>query len=169
MRIAITDVCTFIDLQELDLTIPFFLLDLEVHSTLDVLRALCPNQQQVLKAFTSVGKLQIHNLQEEDRLKIMTTPYPSSISEMDKTVLYIAKKHNALVLTSETTVRNFAKPNVIDNHGILWILDQLLDRKILTEQEANTKLKELFARNLIYQNNNKLMGEFKKRLGIWIN
>lgn len=36
MLIAVTDACIFIDLIELKITAPFFKLDIEVHTTIDV-------------------------------------------------------------------------------------------------------------------------------------
>ncbi|MCB9194852.1 MAG: hypothetical protein H6600_09785 [Flavobacteriales bacterium] len=167
MKIAITDACIFIDLHDLELTISFFSLDYEIHTSLDVFNELYPEQQQLLKAFTSVGKLKIHNILEEDRLTIMQTKYPLSLSEMDKTVLYLAKKHSAIVLSSDKAVRNYAKAQAIDYHGMLWIFDGLIEQNILTPKQASDKLTELISLNIIYQNNAKLMNEFKKRLDLW--
>lgn len=167
MKIAITDACIFIDLHDLNLTISFFSLDLEVHTSLDVFNELYPEQQNLLKAFISVNKLTIHNLLETDRIEIFETLYPKSLSEMDKTVLYLAQKHNAKVLSSDKSVRNYAKNQAIDYHGMLWIFDQFILENILTSQKAIEKLNDLIKFNIIYQNNAKLMSEFKKRLDKW--
>lgn len=167
MKIAITDACIFIDLHDLDLTISFFSLDFEIHTSLDVFNELYTEQQHILNAFISVEKLKIHNIQEVDRIDIMTTDYPRSLSEVDKTVLFLAKKHEATVLSSDKAVRNYAKSQIIDYHGMLWIFDQLIEQGILSNVEASDKLKELIGCNIIYQNNAKLMKEFKKRLDIW--
>jgi len=169
MKIAITDACIFIDLHDLNLTISFFSLDLEVHTSLDVFNELYPEQQNLLKAFISVNKLTIHNLLEIDRLEILEAGYPRFLSEMDKTVLHLAKKYNVTVLSSDKLVRNYAKSQAIDYHGMLWIFDQFILEKILTTQEAIGKLNDLIRLNIIYQNNAKLMSEFKKRLDKWQN
>lgn len=169
MKIAITDACIFIDLHDLNLTIPFFSLNLEIHTSLDVFYELYPEQQQLLKAFVSVGKLKIHNLIEQDRKEILEAQYPKSLSEMDKTVLHLALKQNALVLSSDKAVRNCAKLKAIDYHGMLWIFDRLIEEKILSKTDSSTKLIELIRLNIIYQNNSKLMSEFKKRLDLWKN
>jgi hypothetical protein len=167
MRIAITDACIFIDLHDLDLTISFFSLELEVHTSLDVFNELYPEQQQLLNAFTSVDKLKVHNLGDDDRNEIMGTKYPRALSEVDKTVLHLAVKHDAIVLSSDRSVRNYVKSQAIDYHGIIWIFDQFIEQKILTTEEARNKLLELIKLNLIYQNNTKLIKEFKKRLDKW--
>lgn len=93
--------------------------------------------------------------------------YTLSLSEVDKTVLFLAEKLNATVLSSDKAVRNYAKSQTVDYHGMLWIFDCLIEQKILTKKEAGDKLKELISLNVIYQNNSKLMGEFRKRLDKW--
>lgn len=163
MKIAITDACIFIDLHDLDLTNHFFKLDLEIHTSLDVFNELYPEHRQLINAFRSFGKFKIHNLLEADRIEIMKTNYPRSLSEMDKTVLYLAVKYDAMVLSGDKVVRNYAKLHAIDYHGILWLFEQ----EILSKTEAAFKLRKLIAENIFYQNNGKLMQEFKKRLELW--
>src|SRR5690554_6337176 len=117
MKIAITDACIFIDLHDLNLTISFFSIDLELYTSLDVLNELYPEQRNLLSAFVSVGKLVIHTIQSTDRIEIMNTNYPRSLSEVDKTVLFLAKKHEAIVLSSDKVIRNYAKSKAIEHHG----------------------------------------------------
>ena len=167
MKLAITDVCIFIDLYDLQLTAQFFNLALEVHTSVDVLNELYDNQQQLLLAFQSVGKLTAHNIKEEDKKEILLTSYPRSLSESDKTVLYLASKLNATVLSSDKTVRTVAKNNAIEYHGMLWIFDQLVNSNLISKSEASIKLKQLIRSNLMFQNNKQLVEEMKKRLTIW--
>ena len=167
MKIAITDACIFIDLYDLDLTVSFFSLNFEIHTSLDVFNEIYPEQQKILEAFISVDKLTIHNIQSSERISIMNTVFPLSLSEVDKTVLFLAQKLDATVLSSDKAVRKYAKSQIIDYHGMLWIFDCLIEQKILTKKEASDKLNELISLNVIYQNNSKLMGEFRKRLEKW--
>lgn len=97
----ITDACIFIDLCDLGLVASFFDLDIEVHTTSSVLFELYSDQQQILKAYQSVGKLTVHNLQEQDFVEIYSATYPKALSETDKSVLHIANKLNACVLSSD--------------------------------------------------------------------
>lgn len=167
MKLAITDACIFIDLHDLDLTVTFFSLDLEIHTSLDVYNELYPEQKTVLNAFLSVDKLHIHNIDAKSRLEIMATAYPLGLSEVDKTVLYLAQKYDALVLSSDKAVRNFAKKRSIDYHGMLWIFDQMIAQEKMTKATAILKLTELISKNKIYKNNVKLRAEFQKRIEIW--
>jgi len=167
MKLAITDACIFIDLHDLDLTVAFFSLDLEIHTSLDVYNELYPEQKTVLNAFLSVDKLHIHNINAKSRLEIMATAYPLGLSEVDKTVLYLAQKYDALVISSDKAVRNFAKKLTIDYHGMLWIFDQMIAQEKMTKATAILKLTELISKNKIYQNNVKLRAEFQKRMEGW--
>lgn len=167
IKIAVTDACIFIDLYDLGLIASFFNLELEVHTTSAVYFELYDEQQQVLKAYQSVEKLIIHNLKEEDFLQIYSELYPKSLSETDQSVLHIANKLNACVLSSDKTLRNCAKNKDIEYHGMIWIFDKLVESGILTKKDAATKLKQLVTSNFIFQNNKPLVDEIQKRLKSW--
>lgn len=167
MTLAITDACIFIDLYELELSADFFSLNLEIHTSLDVFNELYPHQQQLLKAYQSIGKLIVHNLSMEDRLAIIGSTYPKALSDNDKTVLFLAEKLDAIVISSDRAVRQFAKTKSIEYHGMLWIFDRLVEVCIITHVIACEKLKKLIASNLIYQNNSQLVAEMDRRLKSW--
>jgi len=167
LKIAVTDACIFIDLYDLDLVASFFQLDIEIHTTSLVFFELYAEQQQVLKAYQSVDRLIVHNLMEEDFLQIHSEPYPKSLSETDKSVLHIANKINACVLSSDKTVRNCSKNKGIEYHGMIWIFDKLVEENNLTKKEAASKLKQLVATNFIFQNNQPLVAEIEKRMKLW--
>ena len=168
MKLAITDACIFIDLYDLQITAQFFSLDIEIHTSVDVIKELYENQQQMLQAFQSVGKLTVHIIKEEEKRQILLTTYPKSLSESDKTVLYLAVKLNAIVLSSDKAVRNTAKNNAINYHGMIWIFDQLVGNNLISESEASIKLKQLIISNLVFQNNKELVDEMEKRLKLWV-
>ena len=167
MRIAITDACIFIDLYDLKLTNSLFSLGLDIHTSLDVFNELYSHQQDILLAFHSVGKLTIHNISAEDRINIQTQNYPKSLSETDKTVLFLAEKIDAIVLSSDKAVRTCAKKKSIEYHGMLWIFDKLVEALLLDSSIAATKLETLIKSNIVYQNNVELIREMDRRLNIW--
>ncbi|GAB1416281.1 hypothetical protein MASR2M117_16870 [Paludibacter sp.] len=167
VKIAVTDANIFIDLYDLGLTKSFFNLELEVHTTSAVLYELYSEQQEILQAYQSVGKLDVHNLQEQDFIEIYNENYPKSLSEADKSVLHLANKINACVLSSDKTLRNCAKNKDIEYHGMIWIFDKFVETETLTPKEAKTKLNQLVASNFLFRNNQKLVEEIEKRLKIW--
>lgn len=159
MRIAITDACIFIDLHNLKLTNLLF--------SLDVYNELYSQQQDILSAFHSVGKLTIHNLSAEDRINMQKNNYPKSLSENDKTVLFLAEKIDAMVLSSDKAVRTCAKKKSIEYHGMLWVFDRLVDCGSLSALDAASKLESLIQTNIVYQNNAELVREMGIRLKKW--
>ena len=167
LTIAVTDACIFIDLFDLDLIASFFNLELEVHTTVAVYLELYAEQQQVLKEYQSAERLIIHNLEEEDFIEIFSVNYPKSLSETDKSVLHVANKLNACVLSSDKVLRNCAKNRQIEYHGMIWIFDELVKSTILTKEMAAIKLKELVASNCIFRNNKQLADVIVKRLKLW--
>lgn len=93
--------------------------------------------------------------------------YPKSLSETDKSVLYVANKRNACVLSSDKVLRNCAKNKQIEYHGMIWIFDELVKSNILTQTEAVIKLNKLVTSNYIFRNNKQLEDEIEKRLKLW--
>jgi rRNA-processing protein FCF1 len=169
MKLAVTDACIFIDIYELELSSEFFSLEIEIHTSLDVFNELHPHQKELLKAYQRIGKFTTHILTEEDRLEIYKCNYPKSLSDNDKTVLHLAEKIDAMVLSSDKAVRIYAKKKSIEYHGMLWIFDKLIDAKLIDPLTASDKLKKLIHSNTVYQNNGELVTEMNKRLKIWSN
>lgn len=168
VKIAVTDANIFIDLYDLGLLKSFFNLELEIHTTSAVLFELYSEQQEILQAYQSVGRLEVHNLQEQDFIEIYNEHYPKSLSEADKSVLHVANKINACVLSSDKTLRNCAKNKNIEYHGMIWIFDKFVETASLTPKEAKAKLNQLIASNFLFRNNQKLIEEIEKRFKIWI-
>ncbi len=70
-------------------------------------------------------------------------------------------------MSSDKTVRNFAKNKGIEYHGMIWVFDMLVESAILTNFDAALKLQQLVTTNFIYQNNKALVEEIQKRLMLW--
>lgn len=167
MKIAVTDACIFIDIHNLRLTPSFFLLPLEIHSTVDVLNELYEDHKQFLQAFISVGKLTLHSLSEVDRHAVSTGDFPLGLSEADKSAIYIAANIQAILLSSDKTVRRYAKHKNIDCHGMLWVFESLVDSHVVSAAEAAHKLTELISTNVMYQNNRELLDLTNKLIAKW--
>jgi rRNA-processing protein FCF1 len=166
-KVAVIDACIFIDLHDLGLTNSFFKLNLDIHSTSSVMFELYIEQRQILETYQSVKKLTIHNLQENDFIEISSENYPKSLSETDKSVLFIVNKMNACVLSSDKIIRNFAKNKGIECHGMIWLFDKFVEAGFLTGKEASRKLNQLVATNFVFRNNQQLVDEIEKRLKLW--
>ncbi len=109
----------------------------------------------------------LHSLDANDRLIIQAEGYPRSLSENDKTVLHLAGKLGAMVLSSDASVRKYAKKKAVEYHGMLWIFDKLVSADLITKNVAAEKLQKLVSTNIIYQNNAELVKEMAKRIDNW--
>lgn len=167
MRLVVTDACIFIDVMELQLTSEFFGLELEIHTTIDVVNELFPQQQQILLAYQQGGKLTIHVLSPSDQVAIMQEEFPRALSPEDRSVIYVARKLNAVVLSSDKPVRKHAKTLSVEYHGMFWIFDKLVDSELLTGALATAKLKLLMESNIIYKGNQEMVKEAEKRYLLW--
>jgi predicted nucleic acid-binding protein len=167
MRIVVTDACIFIDVIDLQLTAKFFGLELEIHTTVDVFNELYPNQQQILQAYQQSEKLIIHILSSEEQIEIQEENFPASLSPEDRSVIFMARKLDAIVLSSDKPVRNHAKKLAIDYHGMIWVFDQLVEQELLAKPEAIAKLQRLVLSNMIYKGNADMIMEMEKRVKAW--
>lgn len=167
MKVAVTDACIFIDILELGISSNFFQLELEIHTTYEVWDELDGGQQEVLKAYRTVGKLTVHILEAADLEKMSSIHYPKALSSPDKSVLFVAEKLEALLLSSDGVIRKYAKKEKIKTHGLFWVFDKLVDDGFLEKKKAIQLLKELFDKNLMYRNNTNLWKEAEKRINKW--
>lgn len=167
MKIAVTDACIFIDLIELRLLVQFFSLDLEIHTSIDVFNELDSDQQELLKDYISVNKLFVHNISSSEWNEIFKMNLPNSLTNSDKSVIFLSKKLSATVISSDKKVRYHSKQNAIPYHGILWIFDELVKYNLITKPGATVKIKLLVKQNLFYQNNAELASEIEKRILLW--
>ncbi len=99
MKIVVTDACIFIDVIELQLTGRFFGLNLDIHTTADVLNELYSDQQQILEGYKTSNKLTVHVLSGAEQASLMTEDYPKALTPEDRSVVFIAKKLGDAVVT----------------------------------------------------------------------
>lgn len=167
MKIAVTDACIFIDLIELKIIAEFFSLKLEIHTTIDVLNELFSDHQQILKAYESGSRLTIHNLKEYQITEIKEMAFPKSLSTQDQSVIYLASKLDAILLSSDKVARNHAGRLSIEYHGMFWIFDRLVEENCIIPSKAIEKLHQMVQTNIIYRNNIKLLKEAESRIKQW--
>lgn len=163
MRIAVTDACIFIDLIDLELLNETCCLPIVIYTTIDVLYELNTSQQRLILLLQSESKIIIETLSSEEMSQILLRDFPASLSLTDKTVIFLSEKFDAIIISSDKAIRNCAGKFAIEYHGILWVIDQLADNKIITTRQINEKLVQL-TKNKFYANNPELMTEITKRL-----
>lgn len=169
MKLAITDACIFIDLFDLDLMPQLFALNFEFHTSCDVINELDENHQQLISEYVLLGKLIKHIITQNEKHEIYCLNFPISLSESDKSVLYLGIKLDATILSSDKVVRNSANKNIIKYHGIIWLFDKMIENNVISKSFASIKIKQLITTNIVYQNNIELKETMKNRLQQWSN
>lgn len=162
-RIAIQDANIIIDLIHIDL---FSLsLDLEFRFfTTDIIHfELNDHQSSIIQDYVHLGKFGIISISksELEEIKSLSTVH-KKLSEQDCSALYFAEKHKAVLLSGDKHLRKAAEFFKIEVRGILWIFDQLIEKKII---EKTTAL--VFLEKLLLINKRLPMDQCKKRMEAW--
>jgi predicted nucleic acid-binding protein len=141
MRIAVTDANIFIDLLYIDLHHSITQLGLEIYTTRHVIDELEEEQIQNLPG------LHIYQFSDEEFEELSEYKIKSGLSDADHSVVFIAEKMSALVISGDSLVRKTCKERHLDVHGILWIIDECVRSNHLTTKQAHGKLTSLMAYN----------------------
>ncbi|HPN38613.1 MAG TPA: type II toxin-antitoxin system VapC family toxin [Melioribacteraceae bacterium] len=146
MNVAVNDANIIIDLIDLDLYLSIFNLDIEFLTTDFVISEIKrKDQADIIK---KSNKLNIIKSDEKDLLQILEYKNKAKqLSFADCSVIYLSQKNKAILLSGDKPVRNFAEANGMECHGILWLIDTLVNNNVITKYLAIQKLKELNCRN----------------------
>ena len=144
MKIIVNDANILIDLVDLGILPQFFQLEFEFHTTALILDELFDEQKMKILPYIQEGKLIVNDITDEDLIKIlMIRSSKPTLSEQDCSAFYQAQKDNAALITSDNSLRKFAKSNDIEVYGHLWIFDNLVNKSIFSGFIAIQKLDEL--------------------------
>ena len=72
---------------------------------------------------------------------------PRALEFPDRTIVYLAAKIGAEVLTSDGPLRKFCAANKLVVHGIIWLFDAFLVKDLIKPAFAVEKLNELLSFN----------------------
>ena len=148
MKIVISDTNIFIDLININLLDTFLKFEYEIHTTDFVIAELNDNQVKLLERYLKVNKIILEKANEEELFEIIKLQSKKrTLSVTDMSVYYFAEKQNALILTGDKPFRIYAENNKVKVRGILWVLDEILNQKLLNERILFGKLTKLMASN----------------------
>ena len=145
MKIAITDANIFIDLIYVELIDVLFGIEVEIHTTVNVVDELNTKQQHLLQKFTKKAVLTIHSQEGFNVPEGIKSN--RSLSDSDKSVFGLAIQLDAFILTGDRVIRQVSGFQKIEVHGILWLFDQFLEKKLISKKNAVQHLKALMAYN----------------------
>ena len=148
MKVAVHDANIFIAIIIADILNEVFSLPYEIHTSDLVHLELTQNASQasLLTKFVTNNKLTLHSFTFE-QLQQMVNEYNrdvSGLSVADCTLLSIAKKRDAYLLTGDEKLKRIAVNKYkVESHGILWLLDQLVICNKISVEKATTSLEAI--------------------------
>lgn len=139
-KIIIKDSCILFDLIDLDLISHFFDIGWNVHTTLYVISEITDEQQlREINKYSLEGKLIVDTQGEHDTIEQIYNEC-KGLSLADCSVLELAIRKGGVVLSSDKALRNEITRRNFTVRGLLWVIDQLLLKEILTVEQALEKL-----------------------------
>lgn len=146
MKIIVHDASVLIDLAVCEMLAPWFGLGFEAKTTSLVWREVNrKNQKARLQRYVDVGSLGIIPVNAEAMTEVLRihSEVPLKITIEDASAMYIAGKQQAILLTGDKGLRQYAARQGIEVHGILWVIDTLVARGAILPSVAAERLEWL--------------------------
>lgn len=139
-EIVVQDACILIDLIDLDLIDLFFQMNFSVFTTLQVVNEITLDTQKAkINIFLDNGQLQIDSTGTIEDTFELFAKHPA-LSIADSSVLELAIRKEAIIFSSDGSLRKISVKKGLTVRGSLWIIEELFNRKIITTEIALKKL-----------------------------
>lgn len=146
--IVVKDANVLIDLEVMGLLDLWFQLDYTTLTTSFIVAELEVGNHVTCLAYVEAGMLRRINFAMEE-LTVVDALYQQEqthgLSFPDASVLYLAEKEKALLLTGDKALRGRCAALQVAYHGTFWIMECLIDAGLLCPQVAASKLKYALA------------------------
>lgn len=147
MKIAVTDANIFIDLIKLQMLGYLFSIDFDVYTTREVADQLNTAQYEKIDSFIQAKVLKVTSFTADELNEIVALKAPKALEFPDKTVIYLAIKLSAEVITGDGPLRKFCINNSLTVRGIVWLFDIFLTSGLITHAIAAEKMNLLLSFN----------------------
>ncbi len=141
MRIVVHDACALIDLLQGGLVNAWAHCGIEIHTT--ELALIEVEMDDTPLHATGVLKVKTHSVSELSALHLFKSSVKRSLSLEDCSVLRLAQELKAPLLTGDMDLRKTAEASGLRVHGLIWVLDTLVEKSLLTQAKAATALETL--------------------------
>jgi len=140
-EIVIQDACILIDLVDLDLIDDFHRLDIIVFTTKVVIEEITNEEQfKKISGFIEKGILRI-DTEGDDEVTLTMFDEITGLSLADCSVLEFAIRKQCTVLSADKRLRNECNRRKMEVRGLLWVVEELYVKGIITNERAVEKLK----------------------------
>jgi predicted nucleic acid-binding protein len=150
MRIAVKDANVFIDLESMGILDLWFQLGHETITSSYVVIELEDGGHANALASIRAGLVREEVISGEEMAgdfgDLLGELEESGLSVTDVSVLFLAMREKAVLLSGDKQLRKQARLRTIEVHGTLWMMDQLVATGILVGPVAADRLETLMAR-----------------------
>ena len=149
MKLIITDSSVFFDIIKIQALPEFFALDFEICTT-DFVRGeiLESEQREQIEIFIRSHQLIVFELSEKEIEEIENFKTKRFFKTLiDKTVLWKAKQLKCPLLTGDAKLRSEATDQGITVHGSLWVIQIMVESKVITVNAGIEYLQKLKVSN----------------------
>jgi rRNA maturation endonuclease Nob1 len=150
MRIAVKDANVFIDLEAMGILDFWFQLGHETLTSDYVVTELEDGMHANALASIRAGQVSVAVISAEEMDgafgHMQGDLENTGLSVPDISVLYLAIREDAMLLSGDKQLRGRALGRSVEIHGTLWILDQLVEAKLLSPALAADRLDALMKR-----------------------
>ncbi len=149
MKLIITDSNVLFDVIKIDALPEFFSLDFDICTTVFVIEEIKPPpQRELVETFIRAKKLTVFEFTGEE---IEEIEYSNTVRDLkrftDKSVIWKSLQLNCPMLTGDKKMRELAENMGLEVHGSIWVIDELTNRDLISEQKAILLLEKLMAIN----------------------
>lgn len=147
-KVALQDANILIDLLRLNLLDSCLSLPYTFCTTSLIFDELFIQQQEAIRSHIIAKKFEIFNLTEDEVVEILLESNENKrLSEQDWSAIYCARKYSAILITGDNLLRKLAHSKSLPVHGILWLLDEMVNEKILIGETAISLMNQLITFN----------------------
>ncbi len=146
MNVVVQDASVLIDLGAAELFDAWFSLEVETLTTSLVWREVTRRTHKAkLRQFARADQIEVVGIGSEAMSEVvrLKLDLPGSVSLKDASVLHLAMQRKAVLLTGDRNLRACAEARDVRVHGLLWLLDYIVERKALSAHAAARKLQLL--------------------------
>ena len=139
-HIYIKDSCILFDLIDLDLVECFYNLDIQVVTTRQVIAEITDLNQ--IKAINHLISKEAICIDDQGEYEMILSIFQANagLSFADCSVIEVALRRGGIILTSDNNLRKKAIGKQVNVKGMLWIINELIQKDILPIGDAISKL-----------------------------
>jgi predicted nucleic acid-binding protein len=145
MNLIITDTNVFFDIMGIGALPEFFALDLEIYTTDFVIQEILgSDQREQIESFIRAKSLNVFKFTGDELDEInnfQTRRFFNGIT--DKTVLWKSYQLKCALLTGDKKLRSEAEDLNIEVHGSIWVIEELVEKQIITKIKGTGLLETL--------------------------